>query len=151
MNVLTLIPTINRKTIGKEIEYLEIYVDGSPLQHIFAGRLGSIPEEISPLGWQVLGAEIYVREQARRFLLLSPPDLPNERNSILVCPIDGDLGCNTFSAQLIREETKIIWSEFGTENNWNPESVDLETYCHLPPLVFDWEQYEMEFLRHCNL
>jgi hypothetical protein len=149
MNLLALIPMVNPRMMGGKTEYLEIQVDGVPLQQLFAGRLGSWPDRISPLGWRVPDVELYIKEQFQRFLLLAPPNLPDERNSILVCPLDGDLGCGAYSARFTRKGQQMIWSEFGYENNYDPESVDLETYKHIGPLTFDWAQYEKELLHHC--
>lgn len=128
--------------------YLEIYVDEAPVQQFFSGRLGAFPEEISPLGWRVSGYENVTFEQFQRFLLAAPADLPDGRNSILVCPLCGDLGCGAFSSRFQLDGSRMIWSEFGYENSYDPESVDFSTYKELSPLVFDWAQYQAELVRH---
>src|SRR5438552_1945623 len=86
----------------RPLKYLDILVDGRPLAHFFAGRLGAAPDSISPLGPLESGMEQYRREQFERFLLERKPDLPDGRNSILVCPLCGDLGCDAHSARFQR-------------------------------------------------
>ena len=134
--------------MGDVTKYLEIYIDGVPLQQMFAEPSGVLPDEISPLGWAVPGAEEFANEQFRRFLLMSPSDLPENRNSILVCPLDADLGCGAFSARFYRTDLFICWSDFGFEYSWVNDSIDLETYKHIAPFIFDWSQYEEELLSH---
>jgi hypothetical protein len=148
MNVLTLVPARNNRAMRGETEYLDIHIDGVPLRKLFAGRLGALPDAISPLGWQVPGAEAYTFNQFQRFLFASPPDLPDGRNSILVCPLDGDLGCGAYSALFSLDGSRVSWSRFGTENDYDPDLLDLGLYEHLPPLVFDWNQYQAELVRY---
>ena len=54
-----------------DIPYLGIVVDEQPLATYFAGRLGAVPDCVSPLGWS--SREQHRREQFRRFLLEEPP------------------------------------------------------------------------------
>lgn len=150
MNVMTLVPAINHQFMGDARNYLDIYIDGVPLRQKFAGRQGALPDNISPLGWAVSGAEEHTLKQFQRFLLMSPPDLADDRNSILICPLDGDLGCGAFSARFDRIDSTMRWSVFGYENNYDPESVNLERYKNIAPLIFYWAQYEKELLSHYN-
>ena len=145
MNVIKLQAATNERAMGSAIPYLEILIDGVPLQNLFAGRLGAVPNVISPLGWG-MSKTAHWENEFNRFLLLSPPDLSNGRNSILVCPLDADLGCGAYSAVFTLRDGVIGWSDFGYENDYDPASIDLDTYKHLKPLTFAWSQYEKEIL-----
>jgi len=150
MNSLALTQKINTRIEGMCIQYLEIRVDDIPLQQYFAGRLGGLPDAISPLGWSTTDTERQIREDFDRFLLRAPSDLPNGRNSILVCPLDGDLGCGAYTARFTRDGSSIYWFEFGYENNYDLESLNIEWYSHMAPFVFDKSQYEKELLHHLD-
>ena len=136
-----------RVTTGK-VEYFDILIDGRPLAEYFAGPLGAVPDSISPLG--PLGAEIkqYRQEQFERFLLERDPDLHEGRNSILVCPLCGDLGCGAYSARFQQEGDVIKWSEFGYENNYDPASVELDRFKLMSSFVFLWNEYSAELRRY---
>jgi hypothetical protein len=131
-----------------EVKYFDILIDNKPLAEYFAGRLGAIPDLIPPLGPAQPGTEQYRREQFERFLLEQDPDFPEGRNSILVCALCGDLGCGAFSARFQREGDTIRWSEFGYENNYDPDSVELEWYKCIPAFEFSWSEYESELRGH---
>jgi hypothetical protein len=134
-----------------EVRYLDILIDGRPLAQCFAGRLGAAPDSISPLGLLESGMEQYQREQFERFLLEREPDLPDGRNSILVCPICGDLGCGAYSARFQRDGDTIKWTEFGYENNYSPDLGQRELYKQVPDLVFSWSAYESELRGHIGV
>jgi hypothetical protein len=53
-----------------------------------------------------------------------------------------------YSALFSLDGSRVIWSQFGTENDWDHDSVDLDSYEHLQPLVFDWNQYQAELVRY---
>ena len=129
-----------------DIPYLDIVVDDRPLATYFAGRLGALPDNVSPLGWSA--TEQHKCEQFRRFLLEEPPDLPHGRNSILVCRLCGDLACGAYSAVFTREGDFIRWSDFGYESTLDFESADIPIPNHEIAFVFSWEQYEMELRRY---
>ena len=91
-------------------KYFDILVDGKPLAEYFAGSRGAVPDSISPLGPLEGGIKQYRQEQFERFLLEREPDLPDSSNSILICPLCGDLGCGAYSAKFQREGQAIRWS-----------------------------------------
>jgi hypothetical protein len=130
------------------VKYFDILIDGKPLAQYFAGRLGAVPDSISPLGPRGSRIEEYRIQGFERFLLEREPDLPEGRNSILVCPLCGDLGCGAYTAKFERQGDLIRWTEFGYENNYDPESVELERYKDIAGFVFSWSEYESELRRH---
>jgi len=113
-------------------DYLDIVVDGLPLSEVIDGDM------VSCLGW--LDPEENVRA-ARRLLLEGPADLPNGRRTLYVCPECGDVGCGAVSLVVERAGDKIIWRDFGYENNYE-DVVRTEGYENIGPFVFDRAGYE---------
>ncbi|HEV8592995.1 MAG TPA: hypothetical protein VGQ55_12895 [Pyrinomonadaceae bacterium] len=144
------------KTSHPLIPHFDIRIDGISLGDYFASRLGEalpwpVADRISALG--PLGPEFeqIKRENFERFLLMREPDLPDGRNSILVCSHCGDLGCGAYSARFIRNGGFIRWTEFGYENDISPDLGETEMYPQVPNLVFSWEQYQAELLNHVGM
>jgi hypothetical protein len=137
-----------RQATNGSVSYFDILIDGKPLAAYFAGRHGALPELISPLGPVELELAPYCRKQFERLLLEREPDCPSGRNSILVCQLCGDLGCGAYTAKFQREDDRIRWTAFGYENNYDPESVELEAYKDMPDFVFSWDAYEAELRRY---
>ena len=135
---------------NESVQYFEILIDGKSLAGYFAGPLGSVPDLISPLGPVESDLAEYYRDQFSRFLLEKEPDFPNGRNSILICPLCGDLACGAYTAKFQKGNDLICWTEFGYENNYDPESVELDAYKEIPAFVFAWDAYEAELRRHIS-
>jgi hypothetical protein len=137
------------RAISKEAySCLDIVIDGQPLATLFKGRLGAVPDLISPLGWSNPGTEEHQAHQFRRFLMEAAPDLPHDRNSILVCRECGDLGCGAYSAVFRREGDIVTWSRFGFQKDYDEASLIVDPYEHIPALSFLWRQYETELRRY---
>ena len=113
-------------------DYLDIVVDGQPLSEIFGGDMASC------LGWFVPEENA---KAARRLLLEETADLPNHRRTLYVCPECGDIGCGAVSLIVERVEDKIIWRDFGYENNYE-EILHTEGYEDVGPFVFSRAEYE---------
>lgn len=81
-----------------------------------------------------------VPEAVNRFLGRRPTeDLASKRIALLVCVVDGDLGCGQLTAALEVGELEVSWSDFLWENG-DFASSPVE---HLhQPLVFERAQYE---------
>lgn len=148
MNQFELKPARNGRAMGGPLNYLEIFVDGIPLQQYFVSSDGQPPDAISPLGWTASGAEAFAFEQFQRFLLAAPADLDDGRNTVLVCPLDGDPGCGAYSVRIEFGDGTVAWTDFGFENNYDPESRATEPYSHIGPFVFERTAYETELVRH---
>jgi len=93
---------------------------------------------VSCLGWFVPEENA---KAARRLLLEEAADLPDNRRTLYVCPECGDIGCGAVSLVVERVEDKIIWRDFGYENNYE-EVVRTEGYENVGPFVFDRAEYE---------
>lgn len=113
-------------------DFLDFVVNGQPLSEKVGGDLASC------LGWFV---PEHNRKAVRRLLLEDPADFPNNRRSVYVCPECGDLGCGAVSVIVEEVDGKIIWRDFGYENNYEDDVVFGE-YQRIGPIAFDKVQYE---------
>lgn len=111
-------------------DFLDFIVDGRPLSE-------SVGDQVSCLGWFV--PEENARA-ARRLLLEEPADLPNNRRTLYVCPECGDLGCGAVSLVVERAGDKIIWRDFGYENDYEG-IVHAEEFEEVGPFTFDRAAY----------
>ena len=117
--------------------YLDFVIDGVPI----SSRL--TVDCISPFGW--LDAS---EQQATidRLLGNSPPDLPNGRNTLYVCPECADIGCGAVTLLIERGPDHIIWKDFGFENNYD-DVVHTRDFQDIGPFTFDLRQYHELFDR----
>jgi hypothetical protein len=113
-------------------DYLDIVVNGKPLSEMVGGDMASC------LGWFVPEENA---KAVRRLLLEEAADLPNKRHTLYVCPECGDIGCGAVSLVVEQVEDKIIWRDFGYENNYE-EVVHTEGYEDVGPFVFSRAEYE---------
>lgn len=114
MNAIATVPARNG-----EISYLEIEVDGKPLGHHFAGRLGARPSEVSPLGWSSAPAA-HRAETVAQFMSEKPSALESGRVPVLVCEACGDVGCGAITVRIVREADHIRWTDWLYENGYEP-------------------------------
>lgn len=80
----------------------------------------------------------FQKEEIERLLLINPPDLPNNRYSLFICPCT-DLECGCISISIERDGDKIIWKDFRedmvrTSNN--------DKFKDIGPFAFLWSEYE---------
>ena len=113
-------------------EYLDFVVDGEPLSKRIAGDLASC------LGWFLPEENA---KAIRRLLLEESADLSNNRRSLYVCPECGDLGCGAVSVVIEAAGDRIIWRDFGFQNNYEDEVVS-NVYAEVGPLIFNKAEYE---------
>ena len=112
-------------------DFLDFVVDGQPLSEL-------VGDYISCLGW--VDAEENTKA-ARRLLLKEPADLPNDRRTLYICPECGDIGCGALSVVVERVGNKIIWRDFGFENNY--ENIIQRTgFEGIGPFTFDDRSYD---------
>jgi hypothetical protein len=114
----------------------EYVIDGRLLQeHVERATKQSL-DLASPIGWTKAD---YLRQYARRLLLLSEPVLPSGRRELLVCPECADLGCRCLSAEVKIANGRVIWSELGYENDYDPDALKL---LGIGAFVFSLDEYE---------
>ena len=114
---------------------LDFVISGKSLMSLVHGDYASC------LGWADAVREAPTVE---RLLMRAPADCPSGRNTLLVCPECGDLGCGAISARIQREGPWIVWRDFAYENNYDEAMTDTESYSQLGPYYFDPQQYEAE-------
>jgi hypothetical protein len=138
ISTLDVVWTTRSGGLGRtERSYLDFVVDGVPLSSRFDVDL------ISPFGW------LDVEEQEAsiaRLLTDRPPDLPNGRSALYVCPECGDLGCGAVTLSVERGPGVFIWKNFGFENNYE-DVVHTRGYEDIGPFTFDDAQYRQVFER----
>ena len=118
--------------------FLDFVIDGQSLTELVHS------DYVSALGWGDIEEQ---KKAILRLLLSAPSDLPNNRRSILVCPECGDIGCGALTAVIEEADGAIIWRDFGYENNYDDDSLDLERYKHLDSFAFDKHNYVRELQR----
>jgi hypothetical protein len=112
-------------------DFLDFVVNGQSLSAV-------VGDQISCLGWFVPDENA---KAARRLLLEEPADLPDNRRTLYVCPECGDIGCGAVSLVVERVGNKIIWRDFGYENNYEAV-VRAEGFKDVGPFAFNRSEYE---------
>lgn len=82
------------------------------------------------------------REAADVYMLEHPADLKNGRTMFFVCGECGDIGCGAITGKISKTSEGVIWSEFGYENDRDPEGADLESYKLTGPFKFEEKAYK---------
>lgn len=112
-------------------DFLDFIVDGQPLS-------GLVGDQVSCLGWFVSEENT---KAARRLLLKEPADLPNNRRTLYVCPECSEIGCGAVTLVVERAGDKIIWRDFGYENDYEG-IIHAEGFEQVGPFTFDLVDYE---------
>ena len=119
-------------------KYIDFIVSENPLSEILQSKERDM---ISMLGW---GMDTkYEKGILREFLKQESPELETGRTIIYGCSECGDIGCGAITAEIMDDGDKIIWKDFGYENDYS--GFDLEDYKNISPFVFDKKKYFAEF------
>jgi hypothetical protein len=116
--------------------FLDFTIDGDPLHE----RLAQPLDLISVL-WLDHPAPEERQKAVRRLLKLAPGDFPDDRVALYICPECGDLGCGAISVEILISEDKVIWRDFGYENNYE-SVVTRDRYKSIGPFEFERAAYE---------
>ena len=145
--MIALVPATREKLEYEDkLEYLEIEVDGKRLAHHFAGRLGSHPSHLSPIGWSTWKAK--GRASVLRELLGDQAsELESGRVAVLVCEMCGDVGCWGFTVRILREGDLVRWTDWVYEDGYEPPE-DLDWPTRPGDFVFDRRSYEAVLREH---
>ena len=111
-------------------DFLDFIVDDQALS-------AKVGDQISCLGWFTPDENA---RAVRRLLLEEPADLPNNRRTLYVCPECGDIGCGAVSLVVEEVGDKIIWREFGYENNYEAV-VYAKGFEDVGPFAFNCSDY----------
>jgi|SRR5207302_3831138 len=120
--------------------FLDLVVNGSSLWE----RLGKPHDMVSVLC--VDYAETETLKAVNRLLLNSEADLPNDKRSLFVCAECGDLGCGAITVSVKRVNEKVVWCDFGYENNYESR-VLRDDYTNVGPFEFEFRQYQSSLLK----
>ena len=112
-------------------DFLDFIVDDKSLSEM-------VGDQISCLGWFVADENV---RAVRKLLLEEPAELPDNRRALYVCPECGDLGCGAVSLVVEVVGNKIIWRDFGYENDYEGV-VHREGFEALGPFAFNRTDYE---------
>lgn len=149
MNKLTTIPAttswikhgsgVFAKEAAHEVAFEDWALDGVPLREL-AGK-GEPVQEMTRLCLEPL----WLEDATRGLLGLlgrAPADFDDGRCALLVCPIDGDLGCAAFSAKVVLGDDVVEWRDFGWQTDYEP--FDTDSNRDGPPIVarFDRGEYD---------
>ena len=130
---------IDRGQIRKhERKYIDFIVSGKPLSDILQTKSYDM---ISSLGWEI--DTDYEKQIIKEFLKQKPSELATGRTIIYGCSECGDIGCGAITADIVESGDKIIWRDFGYENDYS--GFDLENYKHIRQFEFDRQGYIAEF------
>lgn len=110
-------------------DFLDFVVDGESLFE----RIGD--DKITPLSWFIAEQNTKV---VNKLLLKENSELPGNRYPIYVCAECGDLSCGAMTVVIERKDNKIIWRDFGYQNDYEEEIYPVR---HSNTYVFDEEQY----------
>ncbi|MBK6643571.1 MAG: hypothetical protein IPG39_21235 [Bacteroidetes bacterium] len=115
-------------------KYIDFIVSGQSL-----GQTFGLPDLdfIGVFGWTENNEE--ENKQLDEFLGKRTPELETGRTSFYVCPECGDIGCGAITAKIEITENRVIWKEFGYENNYSAPQLD--NYKSIPHLEFDKTEY----------
>lgn len=142
MNTLILKSRFDKKSNHSFYDFL---IDGKSLFDICdmegSGRIGN-------LGW---GLNIdYKKSLVKQFLNEEVNnELDSERIMLFICSYCGDIGCGGTTFKLVETDTEIIWTEFGSENNYD-EDVDFSEYKNVDSFRFEKIDYKRVFNVYLN-
>jgi hypothetical protein len=114
--------------------FLDLIVNGVSLWE----RLGKPHDMVS-----VLCADYAETETSKALdrLLLTEGDVPNARTPLFICAECGDFGCGAITVSVKRTNDKVVWSDFGYENNYE-SGVRHDDYTEVGPFEFEFPQYQ---------
>jgi hypothetical protein len=91
-------------------EYYDFIIDGTSLKSLL--NISDV-DLISPFGW---GPKELENESIAEFKLKKISDLSSGRIIIYICPECGDISCGAITVRIIKDDNKIIWTDFASEN-----------------------------------
>jgi hypothetical protein len=121
------------------VGFLDLVVDGRPLRDLL-----NIPEDAARPEQQTTALRDdwppkTVMEYLDRLLGLLPGDFDDGRIALLLCPVCGDVWCDTVSMELAQAPQAVTWRRFG----WQAGTADDEPWM-FPDQSFTFERAEYE-------
>jgi hypothetical protein len=124
-------------------DYLDFVIDGQSLIE----NLSLSRDRVGLLGASfpnALSEAIYLRG----LLLDHPSYLETGRYEIYVCPLCGDIGCGSNTAEIETEGDRVVWRDFAIEvDYWFDDSSEVfQKRYQTGPFEFDLNQYRQALL-----
>jgi hypothetical protein len=133
-----------RKSVEREIEYLEWTIDGVPLREVVAWPNGWIADDVTPIN-NANADRAYEADYVRAILgepvLRDWTLMPDGRVPLLVCPLDFDLDCGALTAQLRRDHGRVVWGDIAWQHADHPLDLPGQEISVIS-LEFDAAQYD---------
>jgi len=125
-------------TTQADRKYIDFIVSGQSLAKVFG-----LPDldMIGTFGWTE-NKEIE-NKNIDEFVGKATPEIETGRTMFYVCPECGDIGCGAITAKIEMTDTKVIWKEFGYENNYSAPHLD--DYKSILPIEFEKTEYLKTF------
>lgn len=121
------------KTVQSERKYFDFIVSGISMKTLL--NVEDI-DLITPLGW---GNQEYEQEIIKEFIGERQSQIASGRLVLYVCPECGDIGCGCISVDLEITEDKVVWKNFGYEND--QDDIDFESYKEVHAIEFEKKNY----------
>lgn len=130
--------TFKNGSTQAERKYVDFIVSGQSLGQVFG-----LPDldMIGTFGWTE--DKELENKTIDEFIGKATPELETGRTMFYVCPECGDIGCGAITAKIEITENKVIWKDFGYENNYSAPQLD--DYKSIAPLEFDKTEYIKAF------
>lgn len=125
------------QVVQHERNYFDFIVSGQSVKTLLKADGLDL---ISPFGW---GDKNYEQELIKEFTGLKRSEIPSGRIMLYICPECGDIGCGAITADIEINDDKVIWKNFGYENN--DSEIDFESYKGIEPFQFDKADYLTKF------
>lgn len=132
------------RTTLERVAFEHFTIDGHRLKDVVAARCG--PESQVPgdeVTWLTASALGVTAEAVRRLLGRAPGDFDDGRVSLMVCPVDFDLGCAALSARVVVDADRVEWRDLGWQVSHEPFAADDVID---PSLVLSFERAPYESL-----
>ena len=130
---------VRERVLVRELVFEDWVVDGVPLRQLVAEREETVDpvQEMTYLCEAPPWPELAVAG-LRRLLGEEPGDFDDGRISLLVCPVDADLGCRALSATLVLDGETVEWRDVGWQVDYEPFSTTEGGFD--PPMHFRFDR-----------
>jgi len=120
---------------------MEFVIDGERLGRVLGPFLGyeDVTEEYVPVLVTDWPAGIALEDLGRLLGAPAPPQMQG-RIAVYVCAECGDLGCGALTAVVEAEGDRVVWRDFGYQNDYEAFDQDA-VFTGVGPFTFDRDDY----------
>jgi hypothetical protein len=128
--------SINEKRSGStntaERDFIGFSVDGESIRNILK------TDNITGVGW---GNPDEQKRYIDQLLGNQESKLNSKRIPLYLCAECGDLGCGAITIEIKKGNGKVVWAQFGFENNYENEVHSTDIYQNIGPYEFEEKEY----------